>query len=72
MRITVLVKAGRKETKIESLSDNSFSVWVKEKPQDGKANHAVREALAEYFNIPKSRITLVSGEKSKTKLFEIS
>ena len=72
MRITVLVKAGRKESKIEKLSDNSFSVWVKEKPQDGKANYAVREALAEHFNIPRSRVTLVSGETSKTKLFDIS
>jgi len=72
MRITVMVKAGKRESKIEKLSDNSFSVWVKEKPQEGKANYAVREALAEYLNIPKSRITLLSGEKSKSKLFEIS
>ena len=72
MRITVSVKAGRKERKIEKLSDNNFSVWVKEKPQEGKANYAVREALADYFNIPKSRVTLTSGETSKTKLFEIS
>ena len=72
MKIKVSVKAGRKEIRIERLADNRFSIWVKEKPQGGKANHAVREALAEYFNIPKSRITLVSGEKSKTKLFEIS
>jgi len=72
MRITVSVKAGRKESKVERLSDNSFSVWVKEKPQEGKANYAVREALAEYFDIPKSRVTLMSGETSKTKLFDIS
>ncbi|MDD5173992.1 MAG: DUF167 domain-containing protein [Candidatus Omnitrophota bacterium] len=72
MKITVKVKAGAKQAKIEELSENSFSVWVKEKPQEGKANYAVREALADYFNIPKSRVTLISGEKSKTKLFEIS
>jgi uncharacterized protein YggU (UPF0235/DUF167 family) len=71
MRIQVSVKAGRKESKIEKLSDNNFSVWVKEKPQEGKANYAVREALAEHFNISKSRVTLVSGDTSKTKLFEI-
>ena len=71
VKITVKVKAGAKQAKIEKLSDNNFSVWVKEKPQEGKANYAVREALADYFNIPKSRITLISGEISKTKLFEI-
>lgn len=72
MKVAVKVRAGAKLAKTEKLSDNNFSVWVKEKPQDGKANYAVREALAEYFSIPRSRVTLVGGEKSKTKLFEIS
>ena len=72
MKITIKVKAGAKQAKIEKISDSSFSVWVKEKPQDGKANYAVRESIADYFNIPKSRVTLYSGGKSKTKLFEIS
>jgi hypothetical protein len=71
MKITVRVKAGAKQKRIEKLSDNSFSVWVKEKPREGKANYAVREALAEYFDISRSRITLTGGEKSKIKLFEI-
>lgn len=71
MKITVRVKASSKLAKIEKLQDGMLSVWVKEKPQEGKANYAVREALAEYFNIPRSRVTLISGEKSKTKLFEI-
>jgi Uncharacterized conserved protein len=72
MKISVKVKAGAKIAKVEKLSDTSFSVCVKEKPQDGKANYAVREALAEYLNIPRSRVTLSSGAKSKTKLFEIT
>jgi len=72
MKIAVKVKAGSKQTRVEKLSDNSFSVWVKEKPQEGKANYAVREALAEHFNLPKSRVTLLSGKTSKTKLFNIS
>jgi len=72
MKITVKVKASAKAAKVERLSDGILSIWVKEKPHKGKANYAVREALAEYFNIPKSRVTLISGETSKTKLFEIS
>lgn len=38
---------------------------------EGKANKAVIEALTEYFNVKKSHIILLSGEKSKIKLFEI-
>lgn len=71
MKITVKVKASAKVAKVERLPDNILSIWVKEKPQEGKANYAVREALSEYFNIPKSRITLISGETSKNKIFEI-
>ena len=72
MKISVKVKANAKEDRIEKITDSSFSVWVKEKPQDGKANYAVREALASYFNIPKSRIILIRGETSKDKTFEVS
>ena len=71
MKITVKVKAGAKQKRIEKVSDNSFLVWVKEMAQEGKANYAVRETLAEYFDIPKSRVTLYSGKKSKSKIFEI-
>ncbi|MFH1800215.1 MAG: DUF167 domain-containing protein [Candidatus Omnitrophota bacterium] len=34
----------------------------------GRANEAVIETLAAHFRIPKSRIAIVSGFKSKTKI----
>jgi uncharacterized protein len=72
MKIKIRVKAGAKTEAIEKLSEDTFSVRVKEKPQDGKANYAVREALAEYFGVPRSCVTLIKGEKSKDKIFEVS
>lgn len=71
MKISVKVKACAKEAKFEKLGDGSFLVNVKEKPRDGKANYAVREILADHFNVPRSRIILIRGEKSKLKVFEI-
>lgn len=71
MKINVKVKASAKMEKVEKLPDSSFSVHVKEKPQDGKANYAVREALARFLDIPRSRVTLIKGDKSKNKIFEI-
>ena len=71
MKISVKVKPNAKEKKIEKLAGGSFLVWVKAKPQDGLANYAVREALADYFKIPKSRVILTGGEKSKNKIFSI-
>jgi len=71
MRISVKVKAGAKEEKVERLSDSSYTVSVKAKPQDGKANYALRELLADYLDMPRSRVILVKGERSKNKTFEI-
>lgn len=72
MRISVKVKAGAKEAKLEKLSEGSFLIHVKEKPQDGKANYAVRELLADCFSVPRSRVILIRGEKSRLKVFEIA
>lgn len=71
MNITVKVKPNAKEARVEKLSENKFYVRVKEKPQDGRANYAVREALADYFGLPRSRVILIKGEKGKEKIFEI-
>ena len=38
---------------------------------EGKANKAAIDFLAEYLHVPRSRVTLVSGEKSRHKIFEI-
>lgn len=41
-------------------------------PRDkGKANEALIELLAEYFDLPKSAIRLVKGETSRQKILEI-
>ena len=48
-----------------------YKVSVKEEPVDGKANEAIIKALAEYFDVAKSNVTLVSGQSSKQKVFEI-
>ena len=67
----IWVKPNAKHEKIEKLSDNEFRISIKAPPKDGKANQAVIEALATYFKIPKSHISLLHGTKGKVKLFDI-
>jgi uncharacterized protein (TIGR00251 family) len=38
---------------------------------EGKANKAAIEFLAKHFGISRSRVMLVSGEKSRHKVFEL-
>lgn len=71
MRIQVRVKPNAKQEKVEKTGYNSFLVWVKAKPAEGKANLAVIKALAEYLDLPQSCVILLKGQTSKEKLFDI-
>jgi hypothetical protein len=71
MKISVKVKPNAKQEKIEKVGEKDFIVWVKEKPQEGKANQAVIRVLAEYFNVPKSEVILLKGQTAREKVFEI-
>ena len=49
----------------------TLHVYVSQPPLEGKANRAIIEALSKHFIVKKNSIRLLSGEKSKNKLFEI-
>jgi hypothetical protein len=49
----------------------TLHVYVSEPPLDGRANRAVIESLAKHFDTKKNKVLLISGEKSKNKVFEI-
>lgn len=72
MKVFVKAKAGQHQEKVEKISDNSFAVSVTARAEKGLANAAITRALAAYFGVSQSKVTLVSGYTSKTKLFEIS
>lgn len=71
MRISVRVKPNSKEIRVEETGANQFLVQVKAPPKEGKANQEVIEALAKHFGLPKGRITIVSGLKSRQKILNI-
>ncbi len=71
MKITVQVKAGAKENRVDDLGGGSYRVRVKAPAVEGKANAALIEVLAEHFDVPRSRVRLCMGQTSKQKLFEI-
>ena len=71
MKILVKVKPNAKQERIEKTGENTFSVWVKEKPQEGKANQAVIKILSDYFGVARSNVVLLKGQTSKQKFFEV-
>lgn len=71
MRIFVKAKPSAKEERVEKIDENNFVVSVKEPPVKGKANEAIRNALAMYFKTSSSRVRIISGYSSRNKIIEI-
>jgi len=72
MKYTIRVKTNAKENAVLEGPEGELRVLVKAPPQEGRANEAVTETLAAHFKIPKSRVAIVGGFKSKTKIIEIN
>ena len=71
MRIYAKVLPRSSRNKIEKISEEEYKVWITAPPVDGKANEALVELLAGYFNVAKSNIMIVGGKTSKTKIVDI-
>lgn len=71
MEITVIAHPNSKKPRVEEDLLQTLHVYVKEPPLENKANRAIAQALAAYFKVKKSQVNLISGSKSKNKLFEI-
>lgn len=72
MKISVIVHPNAKNPRVEQDLLNMLHVYVSEPPLEGKANQAVIKALARHFGAKQNMVLLVSGDKSKQKVFEIS
>ena len=83
MKIFIKAKPSAKEERIKKIdppsprgfggtSEAHFEVWVKEPPREGRANRAIVQLLAGYFNVSASRVTIISGVTSKNKIIEVS
>ena len=69
--LSVLVKPGVRNPGIRIAGD-SVEVRVREPAQEGRANAAVREALADALGIAPSAVVLVRGAAARQKSFEIA
>lgn len=72
MRVKVKVKPNSRENSVKQIEPGNYEVKVTVPPEKGKANKKVIELLSGFLKIPKSKITLLSGETYREKIFEIS
>lgn len=69
-RVAVHVKPGSKLASVDETGDG-LVLRVTARAIEGAANAACIRMLASYYDVAPSRVTLVRGERSRKKLFEI-
>lgn len=73
LTIRVTPKASRNAVKVETQADGSviYRVYVTTVAEDGKANKAVIEVLAEFLDVRKSALKIVQGLTNRNKVIRV-
>ncbi len=71
MLINVHVTPNSKEANVTKLDESNFEARIDERAEEGQANKRLIEILSKYLNVPKSRIRIVKGIKSRDKIVEV-
>ena len=70
-RIWVTVKPRAKTEEVRKTDEGQYLVSVHAPPQEGKANEALIELLANYFSVPKTSVKIIRGQTGRKKLIEV-
>lgn len=71
MRFAIRVRPGAKKTAVGGRHGDALVVAVAAPPVDGKANEAVRAALARAFGVRGRDVVIVVGERGRDKVVEL-
>lgn len=73
LTIRVTPKASRNAVKVETQADGSviYRVYVTTVAEDGKANKAVIEVLADFLDVRKSALMITQGLTSRNKVVRV-
>lgn len=69
--LTLHIQPGAKKTEIAGLHGEALKIRLAAPPVDGKANEALLKFVAETLHLPKSAVSLKSGQNSRHKVLEI-
>ena len=69
-RYTILVKPGSSQEKIVESAQGELTIYLRAKPHDGEANDALIKLLVKHFDVPKTTIKIIRGDKNRNKIIE--
>ena len=70
--LTLHIQPGAKKTELAGLHGEALKIRLAAPPVDGKANEGLLRFVAERLQLPKSAVTLKSGQTSRHKVLEIA
>ena len=70
-RLKVRVIPNAKKSEFYGFREDELILRLNAPPLEGRANKAAVEFVARFFAVPRSAVSLVSGEKSRHKVLEI-
>ena len=71
MKLPVRVIPNARKTEFSGRREGELVLRLNAPALEGKANKAAVEFIAGHLGVPRSRVALVAGEKSRHKIFEI-
>ncbi len=70
--LVIYCQPGAKRSQVAGLFDGKVKIQLAAQPQDGEANQELIRFLSVALGVPKSSITLLSGQSSRIKRLEIA
>ena len=65
--VQLTIRSGAKETRADGEFDGRLKLFVKAPPIEGRVDQTIVQSMASAVGLPKTRVNLVSGLKSKQK-----
>jgi uncharacterized protein (TIGR00251 family) len=70
--LSVYIQPRASRNRLAGLHDDALKISLTTPPVDGKANKALIDFLAKLLHLPKSALTIKSGQQSRAKQIVIS
>lgn len=72
MRIQITAKPHKHQRGVYETDKGIYEVHTNQPPADNRANEDIIRQIAEYFDVPKRSVSIVSGSTTRKKILEIS
>jgi hypothetical protein len=70
--LAVRVNPRAKRNAVTKTDDRNIKVYVTAPPEDGRANEAVVETIAEWLGVKRRQVEIISGATSRNKVVRLA